>query len=188
MRRNKFTILLLVVMYFACAHASTNLWTYVNLDITPTNDLYYASRRLYDQSIMLFLMEDEIYPATYSALATNLWDRLAALHGDLRGKKLAELPPVYRNFGIITNQLELQDLIVANSNANRICSYQSRLRDIERRIEIIFANAASSEALASFPPAERNAIVSNLVETARFTPDEAARLGLTNVVEQIGGE
>ena len=188
MKRKTFIILLLFAMRFASAQAATNLWAYVNLDITPTNDLYYASRRLYDQSKILFLMEDESYPAKYSALATNLWDRLAVLHGDLREKKLLELPPVYRNFGIITNQVELQDLIVANSNANRICSYQSCLRDLEKRIEIVLANAAISEALASFPPAERNAIVSNLVETARLTADEVARLGLTNVVEQVGGE
>ena len=51
----------------------------------------------------------------------------------------------------------------------------------------VFGEFSSSATMASFPPAERNTIVSNLVETARFTPDEAARLGLTNVVEQVGG-
>ena len=47
-------------------------------------------------------------------------------------------------------------------------------------------NVASSEALAAFPIQERNAIVSNIVELARLTTDEAAELGLTNVVETVG--
>ena len=44
------------------------------------------------------------------------------------------------------------------------------------------------DALSSFSAFERNAIVSNLVELAWFTPDEAASLGLTNVVVNAGGE
>ena len=64
---------------------------------------------------------------------------------------------------------------------------ESWYEHVASHIKSAFFHFTDSQTFKSLPPAERNAIVSNLVETARFTPDEAARLGLTNVVEQVGG-
>ena len=181
------------VMQLTCSTAlcaNTNLWISADFGITPTNDLNSAFFRLRTQNKLAFSLEHESYPSEFSVLATNLWDRLALLHGDLREKKMDDLPRVCVGFWILgdtTNQVEIQERMARNDYANKLRSYQYQLYDLEKRIGFIFANVASSEALASFPPAERNAIVSNLVETARLTPDEAARLGLTNVVEQVGG-
>lgn len=47
---------------------------------------------------------------------------------------------------------------------------------------------ASSETFVGMDFVARNTIVSNLVETARLTPSEAAALGLTNKVLNCGGE
>ena len=170
----------------AYSNSNTNLWKYVNLDITPTNDMDYAAIRLKEQDLLILYLEDESFPGEFAELATNLWARLSVLHGDLREKKSDVLPQQYRNFGIVASQSELQERMAANSNANRICRYQSRLNDVEKRIEIVLSHVAASEALASFPLDERNAIVSNIVETARLTAEESAALGLTNIVEQTG--
>ena len=83
---------------------------------------------------------------------------------------------------MITNQVDLQRRIAANELAKKIRNYESLRSGLEERIVRVLANAAASDAIAAFPPAERNAMVSNLVEAARFTPAEAAALGLTNVV------
>ena len=97
------------------------------------------------------------------------------------------IPTVLRNFGIITNQVELQHRRAVNQATSDIRSYQISLHAIEERIETVFSKVSKSEALSSFSTSERNEIVSNIVELARFTPDEAASLGLTNVVVNAGG-
>ena len=45
-------------------------------------------------------------------------------------------------------------------------------------------NAVASPLFTSLNMPEHNALVSNIVGIARFTPEEAALLGLTNIVEQ----
>lgn len=54
-------------------------------------------------------------------------------------------------------------------------------QDVAYALEVF----ASSEIFVGMDFAKRNAIVSNLVETARLTPAEASSLGLTNVVETL---
>lgn len=58
-----------------------------------------------------------------------------------------------------------------------------RQRDI-RDMSNAFDDFTRSSSWNGLPPPERNAMVSNLVEAARFTPAEAAALGLTNVTHQ----
>ena len=50
----------------------------------------------------------------------------------------------------------------------------------------VFTHFLASGAIDMLADNERNSFVSNLVELARFTPDEAASLGLTNVVVNAG--
>jgi hypothetical protein len=112
---------------------------------------------------------------------------LAVLHGDIRSKKMDGIPVVYRNFGIITNQVELQQRRASNQAAAEMRGYQIALYALEERIQTAFSKASKSQALSSFPASERNTIVSNLVATARLTPIEAESLGMTNILVEASG-
>lgn len=181
------TVLAVVFLSFSTviAESDPSWWKNLVLEPVPTNDLEVAAARLRQHDRAAWILDGPEFVSSDAVAATNLWNMLAVLHGDLRSKKIENPPPVFRNFGIITNQVELQRRITANEEAKKIRDYESLRSALEERIERVLANAAASEALASFPVADRNAIVSNLVETARLTPAEAAALGLTNVVEVL---
>jgi len=171
-----------VVLSHADAEYRYDWWKNLALESTPTNDLVHAAMELDRQEGVVSLLYGVDYCAADAVAATNLWTKLAVLHGDVRSKKMDVIPTVLRNFGIITNQVELQHRRAVNQATSDIRSYQISLHAIEERIETVFSKVSKSEALSSFSTSERNAIVSNIVELARFTPDEAASLGLTNVV------
>ena len=170
----------------AIAEHNPDWWKSLELEPVSTNDLGLAATQLRQQERIIWLLDGPEFVAADAVAATNLWSVLAILHGDLRNKRIDNLPLVFRNFGIITNQVELQSRIANNEEAKKIRCYASLQRSVEERIELVFVNAVTSEALASFPTCERNAIVSNIVETARLTQAEAAALGLTNVVDSVG--
>ena len=163
-------------------------WKEVVFALTPTNDLAQAEAILRQQRETVWYLDGVRYRAADATATTNLCQMLAVLHGDLREKRIEDVPPVFRNFGIITNKVELQQRRAANQAAIQVRSYQCVRGMLERQVEVTLAVIAKSEALASFPVPERNAIVSNLVEQARFTPEEAASIGLTNFVETVTGE
>ena len=181
------TIISVVFLLFSTviAESDPNWWKSLVIEPVPTNDLEFAATRLRQQDRTVWLLDGPEFVAADSVAATNLWNMLAVLHGDLRSKKVDNPPPVFRNFGIITNEVELQRRIAVNDSAKKIRNYESLRGGLEERIERVLANAAASEALASFQSSARNAIVSNLVEAARLTSVEAAALGLTNVVEVL---
>ena len=169
------------------AECNPDWWKGLALEPTPTNDYGHAAAVLRQQGRSVSFLSGTDYGVADVDAATNLWYMLAALHGDIRGKKIENPPTVFRNFGIITNQAELQQRIAENEMAKKICSYESLRVGLEERIEKVFSKAAKSQALSSFPASERNAIVSNLVATAQLTPIEAVALGLTNIVVEAGG-
>ena len=68
---------------------------------------------------------------------------------------------------------------------NDMIQKEALYKDFLSRINCVFAAFAGSATFTAMPPPERNAIVSNLVETARFTAEEAAALGLTNVTTHV---
>lgn len=61
-------------------------------------------------------------------------------------------------------------------------SDQTTLEHYTDRISTAFDDFKRSQRFRNLSPQEHNSIVSNIVETARFTPREASRYGLTNVV------
>ena len=169
------------------AEYNLDWWKSLVLEPTPTNDLSHATSVLDQQEDSVSLLYGVDYCAEDAGAATNLWNMLAVLHGDLRGKKMDKIPVVFRNFGIITNQVELQQRRSANRAAAEMRSYQGSLYTLEERIQTVFSKTVQSKALSSFPATERNAIVSNLVATAQLTPIEAATLGMTNILVEAGG-
>jgi len=176
---------LFVICFSVKATYDPDWWKNAVFTPTPTNDYLQAASVLRQQQDTADLLTGADYSAADAVQATNLWMMLAVLHGDLRCKKIVNPPPVFRNFGIITNQTYLQMRIMANEEAKRINSYENARGALEERIDDILKKAATSEALASFQASERNAIVSNIVTAACLTPAEAASLGLTNVVQQV---
>ena len=180
------TLVALVALFSTVqAEYNPNWWKSLELEPIATNDYVQAASVLRQQEGHVSFLYGADFSSSDVVAATNLWHMLAVLHGDVRVKRVLNPPPVFRNFGIITNQVELQRRIAANEDAKKIRNYESSRSSLEERIEHVLANAAASEALASFPSSARNATVSNLVEAARLTPAEAAALGLTNVVEVL---
>ena len=180
----KMLILSCALIFSSAAMSDYNpdWWKSLVFEPVPTNDLEWAATQLRRQDRSVWLLDGPVFGAADAVAATNIWSMLSILHGDLRSKKIDNPPPVFRNFGVITNQVDLQRRIAANELAKKIRNYESLRSGLEERIVRVLANAAASDAIAAFPPAERNAMVSNLVEAARFTPGEASALGLTNVV------
>ena len=174
--------ILLTVWVTVRAEYNRDWWKELTLEPTATNDLSYATSELVRQEDSVTLLFGVDYCTEDSTLATNLWNMLAVLHGDLRSKQMDVIPVVYRNFGIITNQVELQQRRAANRAAAEMRGYQIALFTLEERIQTVFSKASKSQALSSFPASERNTIVSNLVATARLTPVEASALGMTNIL------
>lgn len=66
--------------------------------------------------------------------------------------------------------------------------FKARLGRFKNDVKRAFEEFALSETFTGMEAVARNTIVSNLVEAARFTPDEASALGLTNVVEAVSGK
>ena len=166
---------------------TSDWWKGLVLGPTPTNDLPYATYELNRQEDCVALLRGIDYCVEDAVPATNLWNMLAVLHGDIRRKKMDVIPVVYRNFGIITNQVELQQRRAANRAAAEMRGYQIALFTLEERIQTVFSKASKSQALSSFPALERNTIVSNIVATARLTPIEAESLGMTNILVEASG-
>ena len=129
---------------------------------------------------------------------TNCWFAVSAEIGGLRNgfRSNAEWDALrgITSRTIDTNGIEF--LCIADWS-----SPQAKAREVEVMTEIeseklyknfvietlpVLGSFSKSEALASFPLDQRNAIVSNIVETARLTAEESAALGLTNIVEQTG--
>lgn len=182
MKRISIIAILLMSLITAGAEYNPDWWKGLVLEPTPTNDLVHAVAVLEQQEDVVSMLYGTVYCAEDAALATNLWNMLAVLHGDIRSKKITNPPRVFRNFGIMTNQVQLQQCIAENEAAKRICSYESVRFALEERIADVFSKASKSQALSSFPASERNTIVSNLVATARLTPIEASALGMTNIL------
>jgi hypothetical protein len=161
---------------------TSNWWKRLAIEPMPTNDLPYATDAVNRQEDYVALLGGIDYCVEDAVPATNLWNMLAVLHGDIRSKKMDGIPVVYGNFGIITNQVELQQRRASSQVAAEMRGYQIALYALEERIQTAFSKASKSQALSSFPASERNTIVSNLVATARLTPIEASALGMTNIL------
>jgi hypothetical protein len=59
------------------------------------------------------------------------------------------------------------------------------LKDFVSDVKVAFSSFLASDTAVSLATHDRNSLVSNIVLVAHFTPDEAASLGLTNIVEQV---
>ena len=233
MKIKKNTILSLALLVLALAASASYWWENCEFSATPTNNLGQAAMALREQESAVWRLERVSYASDAKDQATNLWNRLAMLHGDLRSKKVESVPrpmrwvnridytmatdPVAKSNitaqilalqssitntailrqeyeriladnGVLRDDCAMQRLAAENEFNKLMWEYQNQRADLEKRTRMAMMRISTSAALLAFPTPERNAIVSNLVELARFTPDEAASLGLTNVVVNAGGE
>ena len=179
--------IILTALVSVGAEYNPDWWKGLVLEPTPTNDYGLAAVILRQQGRCVSFLSGTDYGLADVDDATNLWYMLAVLHGDIRSKRIENPPRVFRNFGIITNQVELQRRIEENEVAKNVCSYESLRAGLEERIADVFSKASKSQALSSFPALERNTIVSNLVATARLTQIEAESLGMTNILVEASG-
>ena len=121
------------------------------------------------------------------ASSAECWLSVANYYGTLKRlrESLSEDTTRAARFAYLTNE-DSAAYYAALSGEKRQCS---KCRAVEYAIPGI-----SNIVLSSFPSvilprlteAERQEMVSNIVETAQLTPMEAASLGLTNVVDSVG--
>ena len=127
---------------------------------------------------------------------TNCWFAVAREHGRVRSglHTDAELDAMR---GAVSRQMDTNGIVkifVPDISSEDIRRRYVLVNDLMQRealykeflsaVDCVFPAFASSDTFKAFPPVERNAMVSNLVEAARFTPAEAEALGLTNVTHQ----
>ena len=84
--------ILLTVWVTVRAEYNRDWWKELTLEPTATNDLSYATSELVRQEDSVTLLFGVDYCTEDSTLATNLWNMLAVLHGDLRSKQMDVIP------------------------------------------------------------------------------------------------
>ena len=221
----------LALLVSALGASASYWWEECEFSATPTNNLSQAVTVLQEQEETMWRLERVSYASDAKDQSTNLWHRLAMLHGDLRSKNVENVsrpmrrvnridytmgmdPVVNSNItaqilalqssitntavlrqeyeriltdsGVLRDDSTMQRLFVENEANKLMWDYQNQRANLEKRTRMAMMRISASAALAAFPANERNSIVSNIVELARFTPDEAASLGLTNVVVNAG--
>ena len=126
---------------------------------------------------------------------TNCWLAVARECGRIRsGLHTDEELDLTR--GVISRNVDTNGMVfisVSNISDDTIRQRFAQANDIEQKellyrdfvscIKTAFPVFLASGTIDALSPSERNSIVSNIVNTASFTPDEAAFLGLTNVIE-----
>ena len=167
----------------------------LELEIPCTSDLSVSNEWMGAKADVLL----ELGRSSSVAGDTNCWFATAREHGMAVTKDVKEW---YEIAGIATNALEVlpDGVIVLDSNIQNGGSNDDRIafnkhiddaRRMKKQFSIIKESARRnmrdmtlSPAFCELIPSDRNSIVSNIVEMAHFTPDEAASLGLTNVTQQ----
>ena len=113
----------LVLSSAAMPEYNPDWWKDLVSEPVPTNDLECAAAQLRQLDRSVWLLDGPVFAAADVVAATNIWRALSVLRGDLRSKKIENLPSVFRNFGMITNQVELQRRIAANELAKKVRNY-----------------------------------------------------------------
>ena len=127
---------------------------------------------------------------------TNCWMAVASECGRIRGGLHSEtaLDAVR---GVVSRIMDTNGMVYVSIPDVSSDAFRQRFAvaaDIERNelllkdfvsdVKAAFPSFLASDTAGSLAMQERNALVSNIVLAAHFTPDEAAALGLTNVVQQ----
>ena len=86
----------------------------------------------------------------------------------------------------ITNSLS--EYMATRRKVRQMQSDQTTLEHYTDMISTAFDRFNCSQTFRNLSPQEHNSIVSNIVETAKFTPYEANCFGLTNIVVNTSGE
>lgn len=233
MKIKKNTTMSLALLVMSLGAGASYWWEECEFSAVPTNNLEHAVTVLQEQEASVWRLERAGYASDAKDQATNLWCRLAMLHGDLRIKKVESVPRPMRRVnridyamgvdpvaksnitaqilalqssitntvilrqeyeriladnGVFRDDVTMQRLAAENEANKLMWNYQTQRANLEKRTRMAMMRISASAALSAFSTSERNAIVSNIVELARFTPDEAASLGLTNVVVNAAGE
>ncbi len=131
--------------------------------------------------------------------STNCWMAVAREHGNIRARLIAEagwdsllgLDECEREAG--SNGVEVISVpgLFSERWAQREKEVRQMKQDQSNReyyaagIRLALKEFARSERIACLPPQSRNAMVSNIVETARLTQEEACALGWTNVAVSV---
>ena len=125
---------------------------------------------------------------------TNCWFAVARNHGLTRSRihtdaQLDEMRgAISRSVGNDGVSIIVIPDLFSEESARRHAQVEEleRIEELDREylsdIMPIFSLIAHSETFSSFESDERNAVVSNIVATARLTPVEASALGMTNIL------
>ena len=156
----------------------TNSWLYAKIDV------------IYTVSGWSTIKED-----------TNCWFAIAREIGNVRagfrteqdwellmGHDKYERETLPSGIVVISITNSLSEYMATRSKVRLMQSDQARQEFYTDRIATAFDDFKRSQTFKNLSLQEHNSIVSNIVETARFTPYEANCFGLTNIVVNTGGD
>lgn len=164
----------------------------------PTNESYFVKSVLLNEKAMAICKIGT--NETSVCMDTNCWVAVARECGIIRSSLHSE-SDLDEMLGVVSRRVETNGVSVVATRLDIFGDEFERLsklafeteqndmlyRDFVSTLMPVFSHFLASGAIDALDANERNEIVSNIVELARFTPDEAASLGLTNVVVNAGG-
>jgi hypothetical protein len=165
----------------------------------PTNEAYFVKSVMLNEKAMAICQIGTNETAV--CMDTNCWVAVARECGILRSSLHSE-SDLDAMLGAVSRHADTNGVLVVATSMDIFSDEFERLsklafeteqndllyKDFVFSVMPVFTHFLASGAIDMLADNERNSFVSNLVELARFTPDEAASLGLTNVVVNAGGE
>lgn len=151
---------------------ATNSWLYAKIDV-----IYAVSgwSTIKEDTNCWFAIAREIGAVRAGFRTEHDWEVLMGHDGCERETLPGGVVVIYTTNTVSESQAIWQKVRLMRSD-------QTALNNYTRRMSTAFDDFKHSQTFRNLSPQDHNCIVSNIVETARFTPREASRYGLTNVV------
>ena len=151
---------------------TTNSWLYAKIDVI---DAVSGWSTIKEDTNCWFAIAKEVGAVRAGFRTEHDWEVLMGHDG-------CERETLPDGVVVISITNSLSEYMATRRKVRQMQSDQARLEHYTDRISTAFDYFKRSHRFRNLSPQEHNSIVSNIVETARFTPREASRYGLTNIV------
>ena len=157
---------------------ATNRWLYAKCDVI---DAVSGGDTVAEDTNCWFAIAREVGNVRAGFRTEHDWEVLLGHDGCER-----EILPCGTVVISITNSLS--EYVSTRRNVRQMQSDQTTLAHYADLISTAFDHFTESQTFKNLSPQEHNAIASNIVEIGRFDLLEISRYGLTNIVENTGGD
>ena len=151
---------------------TTNSWLYAKIDVI---DAVSGWSTIKEDTNCWFAIAKEVGAVRAGFRTKHDWEVLMGHDGCERETLPCGVVVIYTTNTVSESQAIWQKVRLMQSDQDRLEFYTDR-------IATAFDDFTESQTFRNLSPQEHNSIVSNIVETARFTPYEANCFGLTNIV------